>query len=128
MSKEEKKKVFSAREASWEFIESFPGHGSLVQTCEGCERTYFSNKECTFFEYEEGEYEYLVKMAEENPDSYIEIYEDGVNSITIDNCSLVIGCDCNKIGRYESFIRSFQDEIVSFYKKIITEKFNVVTM
>jgi len=76
--------------------------GSLVATCEFCGRRFFST--CAGDYEDDEELAELISLSERDPDHYVAWEEDYVPRGTIDGRTVVIGCPCNKLSRYELFI------------------------
>ena len=109
------KKPKPLKPPSKEFIDAIRHAGSLVITCEFCDRTYF----CTWGngDYEEGELEELRKQAEKDPDKYIEIHDDDATSWGhIDGKQFVINCPCNSARKYEDWILDHRWVIAEYFK------------
>ena len=109
------KKQKPLKSPSKEFTDAIRHAGSLVITCEFCGRTYF----CTWGhgDYEKGELEELKKQAEEEPDKYIEVFDDDAASWGhIDGKQFVIGCPCNGARKYEDWILSHRYIIAEYFK------------
>jgi len=97
--------------------------GSIVAECSYCERVYFCNPKFTSFEYDIDEYENYLKSAKEEPDKYIEVFEDGISCGWIDNVEGPLNCKCNIFGRYELFLVNERDKIITFFKNTVVKEF-----
>ena len=109
------KKSKPLKPPSKEFVDAIRHAGSLVITCEFCDRTYF----CTWGngDYEEGELEELREQAKKEPDKYIEVTDDDAASWGyIDGRQFVVGCPCNSARKYEDWILSHRYGIAAYFK------------
>jgi len=90
--------------------------GSLVVTCELCDRTHFATMEEGTFD--RGELEDLRAKAAKEPDKYIEDPSyDSISWGTLDGRQAVIGCPCNGMAKYEDFIWKNRYVIAKYLKR-----------
>lgn len=101
---------------SEEFLESLRHSGSLVISCEFCDRTYFA----TWAESDYDEEEELVELREQakkEPDKYVEWGD--VSSIswgTLDDKQYVLDCPCNGARKWEEWILRHRWTIAEYFK------------
>lgn len=87
--------------------------GTIVATCELCDRTYFVSDG----DFDHGELEDLRKKAVAKPKKYIEESRyDMIDVGWIDGKQVVLGCDCAKIVRYEKWIWNHRYLIAKYLK------------
>jgi hypothetical protein len=88
---------------SEQLLDAMCDSSSLVIMCEYCGRTYFGSP--SQGDYNEGEYDDLVKRAEEEPDKYVETY-DFTRWGYIDGKQAVIECVCGlkEVMKWEKWI------------------------
>lgn len=104
-----------------EFMGAVCNAGSIVADCEFCGRTHFVDEH--WGDFEEGEFENLMKKYEEDPDKYV--FNNEYSSVSLgylDGKQVVWGCPCNAGSRYEEFMWNhryiFRDYIKAKAKKI----------
>ena len=93
-----------------EFFRAFCNSGSLVVQCDFCKRTYFG----TGGDYESGEREEYEKLAQEQPDKYIEVY-DFTSFAIVDGKTYPYGCKCNGLRRYEKWFWGYRHQIIDYF-------------
>lgn len=90
---------------SKEFEEAVIHSGSILIDCQLCGRTHFGNDEGALIEkLGEKEYKKLLKDSEKDPNKYVQHDGDMVSWGDINGKQAVIGCQCNILSQYESFI------------------------
>lgn len=101
---------------SEDFERSFGGAGSLVISCEFCDRVHFA----TFNnagDYDEGELKDLLRKAKAEPDKYIEQDYSSISWGYLAGHQYVHGCQCNKARAHEDFIWDHRDRIINYLEK-----------
>lgn len=102
--------VFTGDPVSEDFIEAL---GSGVGSCEAechCGRLHLC-PDSNFAKYE-NEGPDFESRKKANPDQVVLNYEvDGVGVRYLNGCAWVIGCPCNQLAKFESFIWSDRDVI-----------------
>lgn len=90
---------------SKEFEEAVIHSGSILIDCQLCGRTHFGSDEGTLIEnLGEKEYKKLLKDSEKDPNKYVQHDAETVSWGDINGKQAVIGCQCNKLSEYESFV------------------------
>ena len=84
-----------------EFKSAVLDTSSLVVDCQFCGRTHFADVSPN--DFDEGEFEQLMKQHKQNPDKYI-LHENYVKWGMMDGKQAVIDCQCNNLVKYECFI------------------------
>ena len=106
---------------SEEFLQAVQHAGSLVISCEFCDRTYFATW-CENDYDDEEELEELREQAKKEPDKYIEWGD--VSSIswgTVDGKQYVLDCPCNGARKYEDWILRHRWIIAEYFKSRATK-------
>ena len=106
--------------ASRELLDAAPMSGGCMATCEACGREYFTID--GHYDWEENELEDLIKKSEEEPDKYIGIYYDSVETVYINGQVLVIDCECGAIERIEKGIWSNRDWIMRYLQSMLMKR------
>lgn len=96
-------------ECSREFYSAFCHSGSLVITCNYCDRTYFGRGG----DYEDGELEELQAKAEKEPDKYRE-REDFTSYFNFNGRQCVFDCPCGASERIEALIWNNRHDIAEY--------------
>lgn len=96
------------------FEEAVSTGGGIVATCEHCKRVHFEDDERAG-DFEEGELERLRAEAKADPDKTIA--NGGVRTGEIDGCTVVIGCPCNALRKYEDWIWNHRRLIATYLPK-----------
>ena len=97
------------------FWDAFSDGSSIVATCQ-CGRTHFPTR--TDFDYENGELEALLNLADKQPDLYIADNNNG--AIGIIECFgplLVWKCPCKMDARYEALFQRCEIRILDYYRR-----------
>lgn len=85
-------------------------------TCEACSRTYFVTSP-GHGDYDPGELERLHKLAEENPEEYIEVPDySSVSSAEVGGKTVVIGCLCDPTKTISEFIESNARQLTEYLR------------
>ncbi|MHA1285817.1 MAG: hypothetical protein ACTSPB_00310 [Candidatus Thorarchaeota archaeon] len=92
--------------------------GSIVVNCTLCGRTHFENDEN--LSWEEGEYEFLIKSHEKEPDRFI-AHQYSISWGWIVGEQAVIGCPCKLLGYYEGLFW-LERHTISKYLTTITDE------
>lgn len=96
---------------SEEFWDAVISAGSIVISCEFCDRVHFVSEGA----YDEGELEELREKAKKNPNKYIENgITDSIRWGHIDGKQAVYDCPCNGAKRFEDLIWHHRDMIVQY--------------
>lgn len=96
------------------FMDAFDSHsGSCRSSCE-CGRVHFDAAQQ--YDWEDGELEGLLKMAEQQPDRYI-VHECGIGSYIVAGRHFVYGCQCQGGAAYEQFIIRHAHAIADYLNK-----------
>lgn len=103
-------------EVSDDFSDAFTSGGSMI--CEECMcgRFHFCNPDISHGDFEEGEYEGLKKLAEEQPDKYIESEYGCIDYFEFGNDIVVWDCPCGNDVYYENSIWRSRSQIMNFFK------------
>lgn len=97
--------------------------GSLTAECDGCGRTYFATGKAGA-DYEDDELMGLREDSKKKPDRFIEWANcDFIPRGEIDGKTLVIGCECNVLSRYENWIWRHRYLIAQYLNKRSKEEF-----
>jgi hypothetical protein len=91
------------------------GIGGLRGDCELCGRHHFCTN--SSYDYDEGELKNLQEATAREPNKYVEDGQsDGVSFGQIDGMQFVMGCDCNRLRRYEDWIWVNRVQIAEYLK------------
>lgn len=104
------------KKVSDEFYRSFMGGGALISEQCSCGRTHFCNPQISQGDFEDGEYDNLLKLQKEDPENYIESEYGSVSYFYIGNEIVVYDCPCGKDISYEKFFWNYRYSIMEFYK------------
>ena len=92
------------------------GGTSCSTTCEACGRTYFVTSP-GHGDYEPGEIERYRKLAEEQPDKYIEVADFcSVSDMDFEGRRIVIGCLCDPTKKYSEWIEKYASELTEYLR------------
>lgn len=110
--------------ASEEFESCFVDGGTSIMECD-CGRVNFATESEYWKEDEEttASLKYYFDKHFESPDEYI--MHGGYSYVSIARINgeeIVIGCPCNRLGRYEEFINAHADVILAFLHKKYTRE------
>lgn len=106
--------------ASQELLRAAQVSGSCRAECESCGREYFAVD--GHYDWEEDELEELMKLADEEPDKYIPVDYDSVESVYINGQHLVIGCKCGAIERIENGVWTNRRWILRYLQSMLMKK------
>jgi hypothetical protein len=97
-----------------EIFDHESGTGSIRAQCH-CGRTHFVHQDA---DWDENEYEELVKKQTEEPDKYIQHYQyDSISCKEFNGSQWVMGCHCNWHHKYASFMWHERSVIIKFLRK-----------
>lgn len=101
--------------ASDDFQIAVRAGGTLIVTCEGCQRTYFASGDYRL--YEDGQLEELQEQKRLNPQSFVEIsgYDD-IEYGYLNGKTVVVDCDCNYVRNFERLFWNHRWLIEEFFK------------
>ena len=97
---------------SQRFRDAFAGGGGCSMECR-CGRTHFGER--GHWDWNEGEYERLVKLAEEKPNEFV--YHPGDDGVMASRMGFVWDCECKGNEHLEDFILENGSEIAGYLYK-----------
>jgi hypothetical protein len=106
--------IFSDTPPSDDFEDSFSSHMSGCRRECACGRVHFDW--INSYDWDEGEFESLQKLADERPEEYFG-HEWSIGTMLIDGQEWVMGCPCNRGRKYEDWIIANEVSIVNYLKK-----------
>lgn len=91
--------------------------GGLTKTCQLCGRIHYNSLNTG--DYEEGEFDELLKKAYKEPSKYI-AYSGGISYGWVMGFQVVFGCPCGwqKFISIETFLVEHREQVSRFYKKM----------
>jgi hypothetical protein len=103
-------------EVSEDFRNSMLGGGSFVSQECMCGRVYFCDPAKSHGDYEDGEYERLKKLSDEQPEKYIESDYGCIYYMDMGNNVVIWDCPCGNDVWYENLIWSDRRNIMEYFK------------
>lgn len=84
-----------------------------------CGRTHIATENDYWREDEQTEahLQSLCESAEEDPEQYVLHFDSHVSITRISGEEFVVGCECNRVARYEVFIRENAHKILEFLRR-----------
>jgi hypothetical protein len=99
---------------SKEFMDAVCNSGSPDGDCQLCGRRHFASGSRS--DIDAGDLANYRARAQENPELYCESDDDGISFGFLDGQQVVWGCPCGRMRRYEDFIWSHREMIVTYIK------------
>ena len=100
---------------SEEFLEVLCGHQSSSQiNCEFCGRVYFSTDTADRNDFEQGEFEDLLRKSKKYPDEYISS-SSSIYWGDLDGKQYVDGCPCYSASKYEKLFWNHRNLIGEYF-------------
>ncbi len=97
---------------SKEFMRAVVDESSIVIDCEFCDRTHFIGDGA---DYDEGEFENLIKKSELEPEKYIFHNLSSISWGRLGGKQVVEGCPCNEASKYEQLFWDSRYVIADYF-------------